>query len=72
MYIMDGPIYSKVELLDSNDNPIFLFPINSEAGPMVPTIEILNFIGNNQKVHTVCLTFMALKQKGAIISNFSY
>ena len=50
MYTMDGPIYSKVELLDSNDNPIFLFPINSEAGPMVPTIEILNFIGNNETV----------------------
>ena len=50
MYIMDGPIYSKVELLDSNDNPIFLFPINSEAGPMVPTIEILNFNGNNETV----------------------
>ena len=50
MYIMDGPIYSKVELLDSNDNPIFLFPINSEASPMVPTIEILNFIGNNWTV----------------------
>ena len=31
IHFMDGPISSIVELLESDDNPIFLFHINSEA-----------------------------------------